>query len=60
MRRTSATLSDVRHPSREQRSVFIDGGVVVEEEPPAEMLEHPRTDRLQQFLNVLYWGESNG
>ena len=39
------------------RTVFIDGGVVVEEGAPAEMLEHPRTERLHQFLNVLYWGE---
>jgi polar amino acid transport system ATP-binding protein len=42
------------------RTVFIDGGVVVEEGRPAEMLENPQTERLHQFLNVLYWGEASG
>ena len=30
--------------------VFMDQGVICEQGPPAEMLEHPTTPRLQQFL----------
>jgi ABC-type polar amino acid transport system ATPase subunit len=32
------------------RVVFMDGGVVVEDGPPRELMENPRTDRLQEFL----------
>ena len=32
------------------RLVFIDGGVVVEDGPPAEVLSQPKTERLQAFL----------
>ncbi len=32
------------------RVVFMDGGVVVEEGPPAELLAHPRNDRTRRFL----------
>jgi polar amino acid transport system ATP-binding protein len=31
--------------------VFMDGGVVVESGPPAEVLEHPRHERTQTFLS---------
>jgi polar amino acid transport system ATP-binding protein len=30
--------------------VFMDQGVVVETGPPAQLFDHPRTDRLKQFL----------
>jgi ABC-type polar amino acid transport system ATPase subunit len=39
------------------RAVFLDGGVIVEEGDPREMLRHPQTERLHRFLNVLLWGE---
>jgi polar amino acid transport system ATP-binding protein len=32
------------------RVVFMDGGVVVEEGPPGELLENPRHERTQRFL----------
>jgi len=32
------------------RVVFIDHGVVVEEGPPGEVLDHPATERARQFL----------
>jgi len=32
------------------RVVFMDGGVVVEEGPPSEVLDHPKTQRAQDFL----------
>lgn len=32
------------------RVVFMDGGVIVEQGPPEEVLLHPRTERLQTFL----------
>lgn len=35
------------------RVVFMDGGVVVEEGPPAEVLNNPQTDRAKQFLRQL-------
>jgi polar amino acid transport system ATP-binding protein len=31
--------------------VFIDGGVIVEEGPPAEVIDKPRNDRTKAFLN---------
>ena len=39
------------------RALFIDGGVVVEEGVPASMLRNPRTERLQRFLNNIFWGQ---
>jgi polar amino acid transport system ATP-binding protein len=33
------------------RVLFMDGGVIVEEAPPKEMFEHPRTDRCRAFLS---------
>lgn len=35
------------------RIVFMDGGVVVEQGPPADVLEHPKSERLQAFLRRL-------
>jgi len=32
------------------RVVFMDGGVVVEEGPPSELLARPRNERTQRFL----------
>lgn len=31
-------------------AVFMDGGVIVEEGPPAELIYHPREERTRQFL----------
>lgn len=39
------------------RVVFIDKGIIAEEGHPKEMLEHPTSLRLQQFLQVIFWGE---
>lgn len=36
------------------RIVFMDGGVVVEQGPPAQVLEHPDSERLQAFLRRLH------
>jgi polar amino acid transport system ATP-binding protein len=35
------------------RVIFMDGGVIVEEGPPAEVLESPREERTQQFLGLV-------
>jgi len=35
------------------RVVFMDGGVVVEEGPPAQVLENPREERTKQFLGLV-------
>jgi polar amino acid transport system ATP-binding protein len=35
------------------RVVFMDGGVVVEEGPPAEVLDHPRHERTKRFLGLV-------
>jgi ABC-type polar amino acid transport system ATPase subunit len=32
---------------------FIDGGVIVEEGPPAEVLERPRNERTKRFLGLV-------
>jgi polar amino acid transport system ATP-binding protein len=32
------------------RVAFIDGGCIVEEAPPAQLFDHPREERTQQFL----------
>jgi polar amino acid transport system ATP-binding protein len=39
---------DVAH-----RVVFMDGGVIVEEGPPAQVLESPREERTKQFLGLV-------
>ncbi|MEO5832307.1 MAG: amino acid ABC transporter ATP-binding protein [Nakamurella sp.] len=39
------------------RVVFIDGGVVVEQGDPREVLTKPSTERLHAFLNLVLWGE---
>jgi polar amino acid transport system ATP-binding protein len=33
------------------RVVFMDGGVIVEQGPPDQILDHPQTERLQGFLS---------
>jgi polar amino acid transport system ATP-binding protein len=35
------------------RVVFMDGGVIVEEGPPADVLENPREERTRQFLGLV-------
>jgi polar amino acid transport system ATP-binding protein len=35
------------------RVIFMDGGVIVEEGPPAEVLENPREERTKQFLGLV-------
>ena len=35
------------------RVVFMDGGVVVEEAPPDELLSNPKTERARQFLRMV-------
>jgi polar amino acid transport system ATP-binding protein len=35
------------------RIVFMDQGRIVEQGPPADLREHPKTDRLKQFLSRL-------
>jgi polar amino acid transport system ATP-binding protein len=35
------------------RVIFMDGGVIVEEGPPASMLENPREERTKQFLGLV-------
>jgi polar amino acid transport system ATP-binding protein len=39
------------------RGLFLDRGIIAEEGDPREMLLRPRTDRLQKFLNLIFWGE---
>ena len=34
------------------RVVFIDGGVIVEEAPPNEFFDHPKTERARKFLHT--------
>jgi ABC-type polar amino acid transport system, ATPase component len=41
------------------RVVFIDGGVIVEQGEPNEVLGNPSTERLQRFLNLVLWGEDS-
>ncbi|CAN5873800.1 amino acid ABC transporter ATP-binding protein [soil metagenome] len=33
------------------RVIFMDGGVVVEDGPPRQLMENPRSDRLKEFLS---------
>ena len=35
------------------RVVFMDGGVIVEEGPPAQVLDSPREERTKQFLGLV-------
>jgi polar amino acid transport system ATP-binding protein len=35
------------------RVIFMDGGVIVEEGPPAQILESPREERTKQFLGLV-------
>jgi polar amino acid transport system ATP-binding protein len=35
------------------RVIFMDGGVIVEEGPPADVLENPREERTKQFLGLV-------
>ena len=35
------------------RVIFMDGGVIVEQGPPAEILDNPREDRTRQFLGLV-------
>ena len=35
------------------RVIFMDGGVIVEEGPPAEVLENPKQERTKQFLGLV-------
>jgi ABC-type polar amino acid transport system ATPase subunit len=35
------------------RVVFMDGGVIVEEGPPAQILDNPREERTKQFLGLV-------
>jgi len=37
--------------SAADRVVFMDGGLIVEDAPPAEFFDHPRTDRAREFLS---------
>ena len=41
------------------RVLFMDGGVVVEEGPPHELLRHPKSDRTAQFLSRVIRGRSD-
>ena len=34
------------------RVVFLDGGVIVEEDTPQEFFHHPKTERAQRFLQT--------
>lgn len=34
------------------RILFLDGGKILEDEPPEEFFENPKTDRARQFLNT--------
>ncbi len=35
------------------RVVFMDGGVIVEQGPPAQVLDNPKEERTQQFLGLV-------
>jgi L-cystine transport system ATP-binding protein len=55
---TGITMAVVTHEmgfAREvaDRVVFMDGGVVVEQGVPAEVLDHPQNPRTQQFLRAV-------
>jgi polar amino acid transport system ATP-binding protein len=53
--RTGMTMLVVTHEMHFARDVgdrvvFMDGGVIVEEGPPAEVLDRPQKERTKQFL----------
>jgi polar amino acid transport system ATP-binding protein len=35
------------------RVVFMDGGVIVEQGPPTQVLDNPREERTKQFLGLV-------
>ena len=37
------------------RVLFMDGGIIVEEENPQEFFVYPKTDRAKQFLNTFHY-----
>ncbi|MDD3404451.1 MAG: amino acid ABC transporter ATP-binding protein [Hespellia sp.] len=37
------------------RVLFIDEGKIMEQGTPAELLEHPKTERTKQFLNIFHY-----
>ena len=39
------------------RAIFIDEGAIVEEGEPDSMLRNPQSERLQRFLNLIFWGQ---
>lgn len=56
--KTGITMAVVTHElgfAREvaDRVVFMDGGVVVEQGPPAQVFDHPQHKRTQQFLRAV-------
>ena len=60
--KTGITMAVVTHEmgfAREvaDRVVFMDGGVVVEQGKPQEVLDHPQNPRTQQFLRAVSKGE---
>lgn len=42
------------------RIVFLDGGVIVEENTPDEFFDSPRTERAKRFLQTFTYSERNG
>lgn len=53
---TGMTMVIVTHEMRFAREVatrvlFVDGGKIVEDAPPAELFDHPKHPRLQEFLS---------
>ena len=56
------TMIVVTHEIRFARAVsdsviFMDGGKIVEQGAPQQVIDHPQTERLQEFLNSLAPGE---
>ncbi len=42
------------------RVVFVDGGRIVEQGPPAEVIDRPRQERTQRFLSRIGTGAADG
>ncbi|MFE8049512.1 amino acid ABC transporter ATP-binding protein [Brenneria goodwinii] len=58
LKRNGMTMLVVSHEMRfaaeaADRVVFMDGGVIVEQGPPAQIFHHPRHERLRTFVNRL-------
>ncbi|WP_281397322.1 amino acid ABC transporter ATP-binding protein [Brenneria izadpanahii] len=58
LKRNGMTMLVVSHEMRfaaeaADRVVFMDGGVIVEQGPPAQIFRHPRHERLRAFVNRL-------